>query len=194
MALREVGRTDHAWYPRVCLVETRSADRRFGPVEQFARMATVGQNQPFTKTCMTNLSPEEPISSLESFYSDFDWYVGHARSLAMSPEDCCTDQGNYLVAAELFYFLLKPTQLIDDPLGKVTAEQKLAVERLRDSIRLVPLEARSGGPTAAASLADMRQPSWELPRRLANELLAVLAPLAIARDAFYAKETPYQSL
>jgi hypothetical protein len=120
--------------------------------------------------------------------------VGHARSLAMSPEDCCKDQGNYLVAAELFYFLLKPTRLIDDPLRQVTTEQKFAVERLRDSIRLVPLEARSGGPTAAASLADMRQLSWELPRQLANELLAVLAPLAAARDAFYAMGAPYRSL
>ena len=135
---------------------------------------------------MTTFSPEES-TTLESFYSDFDWYVGHARSLAMSPEDCCTDQENYLVAGELFYFLLMPTQLFDDPPGIVTREQKLAVERLQDSIRLVPLEARSGGPSAAASLADMRQPSWELPRRLANELLAVLDPLATARDAFYAK-------
>jgi hypothetical protein len=135
---------------------------------------------------MTNSSPEQPISLLESFYSDFDWYIGHVRSLAMSPEDCCADQGNYLVAGELFYFLLQPTQLIDDPLRRVTAEQKLAIEALRDSMRLVPLEARSGSPTAAASLADMRHPSWELPRRRANELLAVLAPLVAARDAFYA--------
>jgi len=142
---------------------------------------------------MTTLLPEES-TALESFYSDLDWYVGHVRSLAMSPEDCCTDQGNYLIAGELFYFLLKPTQLIDDPLRQVTTEQKLAVERLRDSIRLVPVEARSGGPTAAASLTDMRQPSWELPRRLANELLAVLAPLAKARDAFYEMGTLHRSL
>lgn len=99
-----------------------------------------------------------------------------------------------MVAGELFYFLLNPTLLIDDPLEQVTAEQKLAVERLRDSIRLVPLKARSGGPTAAASLADMRQPSWEVPRRLANELLAVLASLAAARDAFYAKGKRHPSL
>lgn len=142
---------------------------------------------------MTTSSRKES-TSLESFYSDFDWYVGHVRSLAKSPEGCCTDQGNYLVAGELFYFLLNPTLLIDDPLEQVTAEQKLAVERLRDSIRLVPLKARSGGPTAAASLADMRQPSWEVPRRLANELLAVLASLAAARDAFYAKGKRHPSL
>lgn len=143
-------------------------------------MRQIGQERPFIEMPMTTSLPEEP-TALESFYMDFDWYVGHARSLAMSPEECCTDQGNYLVAAELFHFLLQPTQLIDDPLGLMTSEQKLAVERFRDSLRLVPQEARSGGPTAAASLADMRQPSWELPRRLANELLAVLEPLATAR-------------
>lgn len=142
---------------------------------------------------MTALPPEVP-TALESFYSDFDWYVGHARSLAMSPDDCCADQGNYLVAGELFYFLLQPTQLVDDPLGQVTTGQKLAVERLRDSVRLVPKEARSGGPTAAGSLADMRQPSWELPRQLANELLTVLAPLAAARDAFYSMEPSCRSM
>ena len=142
---------------------------------------------------MTTSSPEES-TTLESFYSDFDWYVGHVRSLAKSPEDCCADQENYLVAGELFYFLLSPTRLIDDPLGQVTAEQKLVVERLRDSIRLVPLKARSGGPTAAASLADMRQSSWDVPRRLANELLAVLAPLATARDAFHARGKHHPTL
>ena len=141
---------------------------------------------------MENLSPQE-LDALESFYIDFDWYVGHVRSLAMSPEDCCADQGGYLVAGELVYFLLEPTQLLDDPLGMVSSQQKFAVQKLRDSISLVPPDARSGGTAAAASLADMRHPSWELPRRLANELLAVLAPLEVARDAFYAKAPPHRS-
>ncbi|WP_034695415.1 hypothetical protein [Acidovorax sp. NO-1] len=130
-------------------------------------------------------STSKEVTALDSFYSDFDWYVGHARSLAMSPEDCCADQGNFLVAGELFYFLLQPTQLVDDPLGLMTTTQKLAVEILRDSVELVPPEARSGGSTAAESLADMQHPSWTLPRRLAQELLTVLAPLAAARDVFY---------
>lgn len=120
--------------------------------------------------------------ALESFHSDLDWYLGHVRSLAMGPEDCCIDQGNYLVAGELFYFLLQSTQLADDPLGLMTAQQKLAVERLRYSISQVPPQARRGAPTADASLADMRHPAWELPRRLAQELLLALAPLAPARD------------
>lgn len=135
---------------------------------------------------MTTLSSDIP-AALELFCVDFDWYVGHVRSLAMSPEKCCADQGNYLVSGELFYFLLQPTQLIDDPLGQVTKEQKSAVERLREIVRLVPIEARSGGPTASESLVDMQQPSWDSPRRLANELLIVLAPLAVARDAFYSQ-------
>lgn len=131
---------------------------------------------------MTTPPPHAP-TALESFQSDLDWYLGHARSLAMGAEDCCADQGHYRVAGELFYFLLQPTQLVDDPLGLMTAQQKEAVAQLRASVRLVPLEARSGGPTANASLTDMRHPSWEQPRRLAQALLPVLAPLAAARDA-----------
>lgn len=128
-------------------------------------------------------STSKEVAALDSFYSDFDWYVGHARSLAMSPEDCCADQGNFLVAGELFYFLRQATQLVDDPLRLMTTRQKLAVEMLRASVELVPPEARSGGPTAAESLANMQHPSWKLPRRLAQELVTALAPLAAARDA-----------
>jgi hypothetical protein len=99
-----------------------------------------------------------------------------------------------LVAGELCYFLLQPTQLVDDPLGQMTTEQKLAVERLRGSVRLVPQEAMAGAPALAASLADMQHPSWVPPRRFANELLAVLAPLAIARDAIYSMETSHRAM
>lgn len=130
-----------------------------------------------------NGSQSSASNAMESFQSDLDWYLDHARSLAMGPEDCCADQGNYLVAGELFYFLLQPTQLIDDPLGLMNFQQKLAVERLRHSVSLVPMEARSGAPTVTASLADMRHPAWEEPRRHAQELLLVLASLVPARYA-----------
>ncbi|HCX82465.1 MAG: hypothetical protein A3E00_02775 [Curvibacter sp. RIFCSPHIGHO2_12_FULL_63_18] len=119
----------------------------------------------------------ETSDAAESFAADMDWFMGHVRSLSMKPEDCCTDQGNYLVAAELFYFLLEPTQLVDDPLSLLSQEQKSAVQRLRDGVRLVPPEARSGGTTAAASLTDMRHPSWVIPRKLANALLDAFLPL-----------------
>jgi len=119
----------------------------------------------------------ETSDAAESFNADMDWFMGHVRSLSMTPEDCCADQGNYLVAAELYYFLLGPTQLMDDPLSILSAEQMSAVQRLREAVRLVPPEARSGGTTAAASLTDMSHPSWVIPRQLANALLDVFLPL-----------------
>lgn len=118
---------------------------------------------------------------IKRFDTEVSWYIGHVRSLAMTPEECCADQGNYLVAGELFYFLLQPTSLLTDPAMPLSAEQKGAIEVLRQSVRSVPPEARSGGPTAAASLKDMRHPSWDAPRQRAAKVLTVLAPLLEAR-------------
>jgi hypothetical protein len=124
-----------------------------------------------------------PLSQdlLQRFDTEVSWYIGHVRSLAMTPEECCADQGNYLVAGELFYFLLQPTSLLTDPSMPLSGEQKSAIEMLRQSVRLVPLEARSGGPNAAASLKDMQHPSWEGPRQSAAKVLTVMAPLLNAR-------------
>jgi len=127
-----------------------------------------------------------PLSQdvIQRFDTEVSWYIGHVRSLAMTAEECCADQGNYLVAGELFHFLLQPTSLLTDPSMPLSAEQKIAIEVLRQSVRSVPLEARSGGPNAAASLKDMQHPSWEVPRQSATNVLTVLAPLLEARAAW----------
>jgi hypothetical protein len=169
---------------RLCGDTIWAANVAEGPAGAGPLEAKFGQNQSFeagAQLSLTTPSSDKP-SGIEVFRSDLDWYVGHARSLAMSPEDCCTDQGHYLVAGELFYLLLQPTSLLDDPLGQLDSEQKAALERLRHSVRQVPVEARSGGATAAESLANMRHQAWELPRRLADEFVAAFAPLMATRD------------
>lgn len=143
------------------------------------------RSQPDNQDRMDHSSLPPPSQDvIQRFDSEVSWYIGHVRSLAMTPEECCADQGNYLVAGELFYFLLQPTSLLTDPSMPLSAEQKTAIEVLRQSVRSVPLEARSGGPNAAASLKDMQHPSWELPRQSAANVLAVLAPLLEARAAW----------
>jgi len=121
---------------------------------------------------------------IERFDTEVSWYIGHVRSLAMTPEECCADQDNYLVAGELFYFLLQPTSLLTDPFMPLSAEQRNAIEMLRQSVQSVPLEARSGGPSAAASIKDMKHQSWEVPRQSAANVLTVLAPLLEARSTW----------
>lgn len=90
----------------------------------------------------------------------------------MNPKDCCEDQGSYLVAAELFYFLQEPSPAQNDL--AMSGDQSAAFERLRACVSKVPLGARSGDTSAAASLADMSHPAWEAPRRAARDLLLSL--------------------
>jgi hypothetical protein len=122
------------------------------------------------------MTAQEPTSN-DWFDSDLNWFMGHVASLAMSPEDCCADQGNYFVAGELHYFLLQPLSLLDDGRGLLSADQVQVIQRLRASVEAVPKEARSGAPSAAGSLSDMRHSSWEAPRQIARQVLDAVGPL-----------------
>lgn len=101
------------------------------------------------------------------------WFIGHVRSLAMNAEECCMDQGGYLVASELFHFLQEPLPALDEL--AMSGGQRGALERLRACVAMVPPDARNGDTSAAASLADMSHPAWEAPRRAARALLLALA-------------------
>ncbi|MDP3832973.1 MAG: hypothetical protein Q8Q82_03350 [Hydrogenophaga sp.] len=131
---------------------------------------------------MTTSHPQEPHVD-DWFNSDLNWFMGHVQSLAMSPEECCAEQGNYLVAGELFYFLLQPTSLLESSRSLLSSAQIRAIEMLRDSVRLVPAEARSGPPSAAGSLTDMQHPSWQIPRSRAAKVMEIVGPLWRERTA-----------
>lgn len=76
------------------------------------------------------------------------------------------------MAAELFYFLHEPSPAQDEL--ALSGDQRDAFERLRACVSRVPIGARSGDASAAASLADMSHPAWEAPRRTARDLLLTL--------------------
>ncbi|WP_157900017.1 hypothetical protein [Rhodoferax koreensis] len=116
---------------------------------------------------MTNM-PKTVFHSSESAA----WFIGHVRSLAMSPKECCEDQGSYLVATELFHFLQEPLPVLDEL--AMSDDQRDALKRLRACVGRVPPEARNSDTSAAASLADMSHAAWDAPRRAARDLLLAL--------------------
>ena len=121
-------------------------------------------------------SPETESPENDWFDSDLHWFMEHVQSLAMTPEECCIDQGNYFVAGELHYFLCQPLSLLEETRSLLSVEQMHSIERLRASVKAVPVEARSGPPTAAGSLKDMQHAAWQTPRRLAIEVMEGLGP------------------
>jgi hypothetical protein len=114
----------------------------------------------------------------------YDWFIGHVQSLAMSPEDCCEDQGNYNVAHELWLFIPRGKILLNPPHG-ITEEQRLAVQELIYMVEEIPEEARRWTVIAQESVENMRHKAWRNARIQANIVLRELAPIAISREKFY---------
>jgi hypothetical protein len=125
------------------------------------------------------------MSEEEAFYSSYGWFIGHVESLALEPEACCESQGHYNVAHELWYFI-RSEELPSNPPGLLSAEQREAVEHLCSSVAAIPEEARRWTTIRSESLENMRHTAWEPVRVEAQSLLALLAPVSKAREAFFA--------
>jgi hypothetical protein len=128
----------------------------------------------------------DSISEEESFYLEYDWFMGHVQSLAMSPEDCSEDQGNYNVAHELWYFIPQAKQMMLDPIQVMTEEQRAAVQTLVLIVEAIPEDARRWTTIAQESVENMRHETWKNARVQANKVLHDLAPISILREKFYA--------
>ena len=126
------------------------------------------------------------ISAEELFYLEYDWFIGHVQSLAMSPEDCSEDQGNYNAAYELWYFIPRVEQMISDPLQVMTEEQRTTMQMLVHIVEAIPKDARRLTTIAQESVDNMRHEAWVNARVQANKVLRNLAPISILRDKFYA--------
>jgi hypothetical protein len=130
----------------------------------------------------------EEISKEELFYLNFDWFIGHVRSLALNAEECCLSQGDFNVAYELFYFLSEYTQLVDDPLTILMQYQKDEVSSFIQGVKRIPENARGWTTIKAESIENMRCSAWDDVRQHAEKLLEVLAPIEALRDDYYARE------
>ncbi len=128
----------------------------------------------------------ESISAQEAFYAEYDWFIGHVKSLAMSPEACSEDQGNYNVAHELWYFISRADQMIHDPIKVMSEEQQAAVEVLIRTVEAIPEEARGWTTAAQESVENMRHGAWAAARVQAQKLLVTLTSIAKLRDRYYA--------
>ena len=128
----------------------------------------------------------ESIDDEEAFYLEYDWFIGHVKSLAMNPEDCSNDQGNFNVAHELWYFLTRAEQMIQDPIKVLTKEQRFAVVELVRIVEAVPESARGWTTVAQMSIENMRHEAWNNARSQAKKVLQVLSPIAALRDKFFA--------
>jgi len=126
-----------------------------------------------------------PITAEEAFYSSYGWFMGHVESLALEPEACCESQGHYNVAHELWYFI-RSEQLPTNPPRLLSPEQRENVESLCRSVAAIPEEARRWTTVAPESLENMRHEAWKPVRAQAQCLLALLAPVTRAREAFFA--------
>jgi len=125
---------------------------------------------------MTFTPLREPLAN-DWFDADLNWFMGHVESLALPPDECCESQGNYFVAGELHYFLRQPLPFLEESRSLLSSEQIRSIEQLRASVEAVPVEARSGSPTATGSLKDMQHPAWREPRALAAEVMRTVGPL-----------------
>ena len=101
---------------------------------------------------MNRHSAKETPSEEVLFYSDFEWFIGHVKSLAMDAEACCADQGQFNVAHELFFFLSNPGRLIDDSHDILTAAQRVEIQSLVNLVAAIPEEARRWTTAASESL------------------------------------------
>ncbi len=128
----------------------------------------------------------DSISAEELFYIDYDWFIGHVQSLAISPEDCSEDQGNHNVAHELWYFIPRSDQMILDPIHVMTEDQLSAVRTLVHMVEAIPKDARRWTMIAQESVENMRHEAWENARAQANKVLRDLAPISLLREKFYA--------
>lgn len=128
----------------------------------------------------------DSISGEELFYLEYDWFIGHVRSLAMSPEDCSEDQGNYNVAHELWYFIPKVRLMISDPIQVMTEDQRKAIQARVQNVEAIPADARRWTTVAQESVENMRHIAWTDARVQANIVLRELAFISILRDKFYA--------
>lgn len=127
----------------------------------------------------------DSISNEEKFYMDFDWFIGHVKSLAMNPEECCEDQGNFNVAHELWYFIPRGKELVSNPIHVMTEQQIIAVQKLLSMVEVIPEEARRWTKITHESVENMRNEVWSNARAQANIVLLELAPIAILREKFY---------
>ncbi|MBI3712053.1 MAG: hypothetical protein HY253_03700 [Burkholderiales bacterium] len=128
----------------------------------------------------------DSVNEEESFYLEYDWLIGHVRSLAMSPEDCSEDQGNFNVAHELWYFISQAEHMILDPIQIMTEEQRASVQTLIHIVEAIPEDARRWTTIGQESVENMRHEAWNNARVQAKKVLRDLAPISILREKFYA--------
>lgn len=136
---------------------------------------------------MNRDSAKETPSEEELFYSDFEWFISHVKSLAMDARACCDDQSQFNVAHELFFFLSNPGRLIDDSHDILTAAQRTQIQSLVNLVAAIPEEARRWTTVASESLENMRHAAWDDAREQAKTAMDALAPISIKIQEYYAR-------
>jgi hypothetical protein len=106
----------------------------------------------------------------------------------MKAEPCCNDQGNFNVAHELWYFITRDRDnILADPLGLMTNDQKTSVVAVCEAVTAVPETARGWATKSHESLANMKNVARERPRSLEKLAIRSLASVTEMKDAYFAK-------
>lgn len=127
----------------------------------------------------------EIIGVEEAFYLEFGWFMGHVKSLAMSAEACCDDQGSYNLAHEIWYFLTTSQLMLQDPIGVMNPEQRALARDLVGSVQALPEDARRWTTVAQESINNMNHEAWTDARCHAKKLLASMASISELRDKYF---------
>lgn len=128
-------------------------------------------------------------SEAEAFFLEYHWFIQHMASLAMQAEACCDDQGNFNVAHELWYFITSARdEILADPLGLMTNDQKTSVVAVCEAVTAVPEAARAWATKGHESLANMKNIAWERPRSLAKLAIDSLASVTATKDAYFEED------
>ncbi|MEQ8035051.1 hypothetical protein [Xanthomonas sp. WHRI 6106] len=128
------------------------------------------------------MSHPSQISTLEASHNAYDVFVFALGALADSADKQCELMGDYNTVWELRDDALAGHYLIGS--GLLTGQQEAAILEFLAAIDPIPVNEMPFGSGRAANLAAMQNPAWEPIRDLAQQLLALLAPVTAANRAY----------
>jgi hypothetical protein len=122
------------------------------------------------------------ISALEASHLAYNVFIYTLEVLAKSPEEQCETMGDYNTAWELRHDALNARYLIGS--GFFTDQQECAVLEFLAALELIPVNDMPSGAGREPNLAAMQSPAWEPIRLLSLDLLATLASVTEANQAY----------
>lgn len=132
-------------------------------------------------------SDAEPISNEEAFETSYHTFIRCLEALASSPEAACKQYGHYNVAWEIKEDVSAGVFLKNNSAHRLSEQHVTEIKRLAEILNSLPASAIPFSNIVEESLKNMRHPAWELPRRMASQLLESLRPVTETNEKYFSQ-------